>query len=48
MTKIEKINCKYCEGTGLGSLTNGSDSRCAICKGKGYFELEADENKEDN
>lgn len=35
MTLI-KVDCKHCLGTGLGSLSYGSDSKCWHCNGKGY------------
>ena len=32
----EKKTCECCEGTGMGSLTYGANSKCSHCGGKGY------------
>ena len=40
---MEVVDCQTCQGTGIGQMGDPNTSRCADCKGRGYFEGETDD-----
>ena len=43
--KKKRINCRNCQGTGIGYIR--ADSNCGHCKGRGYFEIDKENSLKD-
>ena len=35
-----RLDCQQCQGTGMGHLSSGSNSKCGRCNGKGSTDCE--------